>query len=246
LGHFLCVYQNNASSSQRQMKTSTSYALATKPLYIQPPVCQSTQSPATQISWLFIPLFWLCNLSTASAQTGTPFIRNYSPDEYQADGQNWAIAQYQNGILYFGNNGVLEYDGVAWRLIPTQNKTVVRSLAVDKKNRVYVGAYGEIGYLAPDKNSQLQYHSLLPQLEKQYLDFTDVWQTIATSEGVYFVTQKYVFRWTNQRMHVEGTAEFPRRLFAERPILRPAMGRWVDAGRGRFIDPGARRGEACR
>ncbi len=134
--------------------------------------------------------------------TGTPFLRNYSPDEYQADGQNWAIAQDQNGIMYFGNNGVVEYDGVAWRLIPTEKKTVVRSLAVDKNNRVYVGAYGEIGYLAPGKSSQLQYHSLLSHLEKQYLDFSDVWQTIATSSSVYFVTQKYVFRWANQRMHV--------------------------------------------
>ncbi len=159
-------------------------------------------------------LFLLYNPNVASAQTirptsaagaisGIPFLRNYTPDEYQANGQNWAIAQDRNGILYFGNSdGVLEYDGVAWRSIPTENKTVVRSLAIDKENRVYVGAYGEIGYLAPDKNSQLQYHSLLPQLDKQYLDFSDVWQTIATSAGVYFVTQKYVFRWAKQRMHV--------------------------------------------
>lgn len=134
---------------------------------------------------------------------GTPFIRNYSPDEYQGDNQNWAIVQDSAGLLYFGNSdGVLEYDGVSWRLLPTTNETVVRSLALDRNNRVYVGAYGEIGYLAPDSLGQLGYRSLLPQLDTQYLDFSNVWQTIATSSGVYFVTQQYIFRWAEERMHV--------------------------------------------
>ncbi|GJM32934.1 MAG: hybrid sensor histidine kinase/response regulator [Saprospiraceae bacterium] len=96
----------------------------------------------------------------------------------------------------------MEYDGVSWRLIKTDNKTVIRSLAIDENNRIFVGAYGEIGYLAPDTLGQLQYVSLLPYLEEKYYDFSDVWQTIITSDGVYFSTQKYIFRWANQQMHV--------------------------------------------
>ncbi|MCB9037203.1 MAG: response regulator [Lewinellaceae bacterium] len=143
------------------------------------------------------------NAAAATKEAGTPFIRNYPPGEYRADGQNWAIVQDQRGLMYFGNSdGVLEYDGVSWRLIETINKTVVRSLAVDENNRVYVGAYGEIGYLAPDTIGQLQYISLLPYLEEKYHDFSDVWQTVVTSQGVYFATQKYLFRWANQQMRV--------------------------------------------
>ena len=137
------------------------------------------------------------------ATTGTPFIRNYPPGEYQADGQNWAIVQDQRGLMYFGNSkGILEYDGVSWRVIETVNKTVIRSLAVDENNRVYVGAYGEIGYLAPDTIGQLQYVSLLPFLDEKYHDFPDVWQTIVTGHGVYFATQKYLFRWAEGQMRV--------------------------------------------
>lgn len=146
----------------------------------------------------------LCLPEFAPGQTsGAPFIRNYPPDEYRADGQNWAIAQDQRGMMYFGNSkGVLEYDGVSWRLIETINKTVIRSLAVDENNRVYVGAYGEIGYLAPDSIGQLQFISLLPYLDKKNHDFSDVWQTIVTGHGVYFATQKYIFRWANRQMRV--------------------------------------------
>lgn len=140
----------------------------------------------------------------ASGKTaGAPFIRNYPPGEYQADGQNWAIVQDRRGLMYSGNSkGVLEYDGVSWRVIETDNKTVIRSLAVDENNQVYVGAYGEIGYLAPDAIGELQFVSLLPHLDKKYLDFSDVWQTIVTSHGVYFATQKYIFRWAKGEMRV--------------------------------------------
>lgn len=62
--------------------------------------------------------------------------QNYTPKDYDADAQNWAILQDRRGIMYFGNSdGVLEYDGVSWRLIETRNKSVVRSLALDEQNR---------------------------------------------------------------------------------------------------------------
>jgi hypothetical protein len=58
---------------------------------------------------------------TAKKTTGIPFIQNYAPKDYHADSQNWAIVQDRRGIMYFGNSdGVLEYDGVSWRLIETQ------------------------------------------------------------------------------------------------------------------------------
>jgi len=38
----------------------------------------------------------------------TPFISNFSPEEYKISGQNWDIVQSKQGIMYFANNyGVL-------------------------------------------------------------------------------------------------------------------------------------------
>ena len=86
-----------------------------------------------------------------SAEAGRPFVRTYTPKEYGAPEQNWAIEQDDRGVIYVGNNsGVLEYDGASWRLIKMPNNTTARSLAKDGQGRIYVGAVGEFGYLAPD------------------------------------------------------------------------------------------------
>ena len=139
-----------------------------------------------------------------SAEVGTvngaPFIRNYTPEEYNAHNQNWTAVQDKRGVMYFGNNhGILEYDGVSWRLIPME---IIRSMAIADDGRIYAGSFGDIGYLAPDSAQQLQFISLLPHLDKQYHEFSDVWQTFATSGGIYFVTPKFIFRWDGNFMSV--------------------------------------------
>ncbi|MDZ7868852.1 MAG: ATP-binding protein [Rheinheimera sp.] len=129
-------------------------------------------------------------------EQGLPEIRTFSADDYQAHGQNWAFVQDKAGLLYFGNTeGVLQFDGLRWQLIVLPNKSIVRSLALDAvSGRIYVGGVGELGYLAPDASGALQYRSLLAQLPAGRRDFTDVWQTQVTAEGVYFTSYKYLFR----------------------------------------------------
>ena len=52
--------------------------------------------------------------------TGLPYIRNFSPEEYQSSKQNWCAVQDFRGMLYIANTrGVLEYDGINWRQIST-------------------------------------------------------------------------------------------------------------------------------
>lgn len=125
----------------------------------------------------------------------------YSPTDYKAGAQNWCIAQDQRGVLYFGNAyGVNEYDGVDWRLIQVANRSSVRSLAFDSNNRLYVGAYGEFGHLLPDKTGRLYYSSLKPLVDSSKQDFGEVWDIQVISDTVYFLTDKYIFRYNNQKI----------------------------------------------
>ena len=128
---------------------------------------------------------------------------NYSTKTYSAAPQNWAIIQDKRGVLYVANNeGILEYDGVSWRLIKVPNETNVRSLAIDKSGKIYVGASGEFGYLEPDINGNMHYVSLLSYLDKNDKDFADVYNTLVTNEGVYFQTINKIFRWNGEKIKV--------------------------------------------
>ncbi len=151
------------------------------------------------LRFLFILfLFFLSPLQASDNynETGIPFIKNFSSEEYNAHGQNWAIVQDNNGFMYFGNTDgcVLQYDGVSWRQIPIPNSSIVRSLAMDSAGTIYAGAQNEVGYLAPDSIGQYQYISLLAEIDSAYQNFSNVWQIHATPEYLYFSTQKYLFR----------------------------------------------------
>lgn len=145
------------------------------------------RSDLKTISTLF--LFLIPVFLFSQKPEGIPFIRNYSPKESGTATDNWAIAQDQRGIMYFGNAaGVLEYDGTTWKLIPVSNNSIVRSLAIDADGIVYVGAVGEFGFLSPDEKGVLSYHSLLDKLPEEEQNFADVWKTYVTPQGVYFQT----------------------------------------------------------
>lgn len=148
---------------------------------------------------------------TTQAQTfseiGKPFITNWSPKDYDAHLQNWTVIQDSRGIIYVGNSsGVLEFDGVSWRLLDYGENSFARSLAIDKSGRIFVGAKNELGYYLPvnefiknDKEKrklERPFISLLKHVPPEYREFRDVWKTAVSSKGVYFQTDNHLFRYT--------------------------------------------------
>ena len=80
------------------------------------------------ISCMFISCSQILFSQNTSRELGIPYMRNYTPKDYDAFAQNWAIVQDKRGVMYFGNgNGVLEYDGVSWRLIRLAQESVAAS-----------------------------------------------------------------------------------------------------------------------
>ncbi|NOQ25166.1 MAG: hypothetical protein GQ564_07360 [Bacteroidales bacterium] len=134
---------------------------------------------------------------------GIPNIINFSRDDYHASTQNWAVAQDKRGIMYFGNNdGLLEFDGVNWRLIQMPNSSVVKSIAVDKNGKVYVGAYGEFGYLQATQNGVLSYVSLVNLLPEDIKNFGDIWKIYETNKGVIFQSFSEIFLYANNEIKI--------------------------------------------
>jgi signal transduction histidine kinase/ligand-binding sensor domain-containing protein len=138
---------------------------------------------------------------TRENEHGSPFIKNFSAFDYKAHAQNFAIALDQSGIVYTGNfAGVLQYDGEFWRLIPTANATRVSALGIDSTGTVFVGGMGEIGSLETNHRGEMSFKSLLDSAGANVPAFRDVLQIFPTSEGVYFITKKIVFKWHNRKI----------------------------------------------
>ncbi|MCC7098889.1 MAG: hypothetical protein IT500_04800, partial [Rubrivivax sp.] len=134
--------------------------------------------------------------AAAPGEAGIPLLRIFNAAGHVSSSQNWAIVQDRRGVMYFGStdDGVLEFDGVSWRTIPTPHRTTIRSLALGADGRIYVGGIGEIGYLAPDAAGRMSYVSLLDRVPEADREFADVWSTLATAQGVYFTTFKKLIR----------------------------------------------------
>jgi hypothetical protein len=105
---------------------------------------------------MFFFLFLLWGISSsflrANANGGSKYLKNYTPREYDHHPQNWSVIQDKRGIIYAGNQaGLLEFDGVSWRIIDVPNWTV-RSLDIDDTGTIYTGGKDEIGFLASSAN----------------------------------------------------------------------------------------------
>ncbi|WP_103027782.1 sensor histidine kinase [Salinibacter altiplanensis] len=144
-------------------------------------------------------LFSVVHLASAQPagldERGVPFpSEHYAPPEYGHSSQNWDVVEDDRGLMYFANSdGVLQYDGQRWRLIPTASGEFVRSLAAD--SLVYVGEKGDFGYLEPDSVGVLRYTSLYDRIPKDERNFEDIWSTHVVEDVVYYQSNQRLFRW---------------------------------------------------
>lgn len=127
---------------------------------------------------------------------GLPIIYNYSPALYGFHSQNWGAVQDSRGLIYFANSdGILEYDGVKWRLIRLPNGETCRVLFHAPDGIVYVAGFNEIGYIAYNKTGEAEYTSLKSKMTGRKKDFLDVWSISAANGKVYFSTYEEIFIW---------------------------------------------------
>jgi len=120
----------------------------------------------------FILLYFI---SLAGFSQELPPVINFVPNIYEAGNQNWMISQATNKNLYIANgSGLLEYNGAQWHLYPIPNNTIVRSVKA-VGNKIFTGAYMEIGYWMKNSRGLLEYTSLIPQIPGGVHDGEQFW-----------------------------------------------------------------------
>jgi diguanylate cyclase (GGDEF)-like protein len=144
---------------------------------------------------LGLVLIFAILLPAQKQDLGSPLITNYQSELYQARSQNWVVLQDRRGVMYFGNsNGILEFDGQHWQLIPVPGDEAIRSLASGPDGTIYYGSIGELGYLTVSATGKVSAVSLKEAIPKAEQAFNDVWQAESCKDGIYFLTRSSIFR----------------------------------------------------
>ena len=151
------------------------------------------------IIFTLILFILLININLAYSQltsVGSPVVKNYTPQNYLAAPENYAIVQDKLGLMYFGNNGyVLEYDGVEWRKIEIKQYMPVLSMAIDSLGRIYVSSGNEFGFLASNSIGLLTYHSLSDLLSEAETFVEGTGKVYVAKDGVYFQTATTLYKY---------------------------------------------------
>jgi AraC family chitin signaling transcriptional activator len=122
-----------------------------------------------------------------------PPIQVFTPQDYGAEDQNWAITQSQNNFIYVANNkGLLEYNGASWKLYNSPNDGILRSVHV-VKDKIYSGGYMDFGYWSKNEFGSLLYTSLTNDLDFKVKEDEEFWGIIDIEGYVLFQSLESIY-----------------------------------------------------
>ncbi|MDR7132596.1 ligand-binding sensor domain-containing protein/DNA-binding CsgD family transcriptional regulator [Algoriphagus sp. 4150] len=151
----------------------------------------------------FILLIVFSSSGNSQSELASPKIKNFTNKTYQAGLQNWGATQDKKGVIYFGNNeGLLTFNGNFWDRYQLPNKTIIRSVKFDSKDRLFVGGQDEIGYFQAASNGQLNFHSLKHLIPEHDRSFSDIWQIVNRGDEFFFLEHNRIYHFKNEVMQV--------------------------------------------
>jgi len=149
---------------------------------------------------LFITLF----IPVIIVAQAIPPIVNYTVKDYLGENQNWKIDQSFENYIYIGNNkGLMEYNGADWKIYPSPNNSIIRSVKViDKK--IFTGCYMDFGFWIKDNYGNLTYTSLVERLSNPLLNDESFWNIVQFEDYVLFQSLKriYIYNLTDESFKI--------------------------------------------
>ncbi|WP_445752718.1 triple tyrosine motif-containing protein [Polaribacter sp.] len=122
-----------------------------------------------------------------------PPITVFSPEDYGAENQNWAITQASNKYIYVANNkGLLEYNGTNWRLYPTPNETILRSVK-SFQDKIYCGFYRDFGFWKKNNLGVLEYTSIVEKKKIEMLEDEQIWEILELDNFMIFKSLQRIY-----------------------------------------------------
>ena len=147
---------------------------------------------------IFLIFFLLAAFVTGFGQEGNYYITNFTPSNYGASDQNWAVVQDSLGRLYVANlNGVMMYDGKYWKITAIDEDREATALAKAADGTIYYGGTGVFGYITLSDSGKLKHNSLSKSLPEKEKEFGNVWAVHAIGADVFFCANEKIFWYRN-------------------------------------------------
>ena len=132
-------------------------------------------------------LIFILSSQQSYSQNPSGKIKNFNKADYQAASQNWSVSSGKEGFMYFANNnGLLEFDGVSWKLYKLPNGTIMRAVFAKNDSLIYTSGYQEMGYWKRNRTGDLSYHSLNPPGKNFFTKNEEFWNIASLDHAVYF------------------------------------------------------------
>ena len=150
-----------------------------------------------------------------------PPIEIYTSELYGAENQNWSVAQSKEQYIYVANNkGLLEFNGAKWKLYPSPNETIIRSVSVID-DFIYTGCSNEFGYWQRDVFGVLYYTSLSKQIQIDFLEEEEFWSIIKLDEYILFQSLQriYIYNKNNQSLSVINSETTIHKMFLVNDVI---------------------------
>lgn len=127
------------------------------------------------------------------SQIPQKYIKSYGPEICRGGEFIYEVDSDDRGILYFAtDNGLIVYDGETWDVISIKDAGVT-SLEYDSKlHRLWVGGFGNFGYVIKSNRTRYQYVCLSDSVSHAR-PFKQVWQILSGKDKVTFMADERHF-----------------------------------------------------
>jgi len=152
-------------------------------------------------------ILWITLLSPVGLPAQeVPHIRNFLPNDYGGQNQNWSLTQSPDGCIWAGNTGgLLRFDGTKWQLLELPEKQTIRAVAAGDNGTIFCGGFAEFGYWRSGPGGKLLYTSLSQSVNSDRIGKEEIWHIFFGDGCVFFQSFSLIYRYDYQKV-VELTA----------------------------------------
>lgn len=137
------------------------------------------------VVWL-ASIITLCFSISGWAQSGNYFLTNLSPHDEKIDPRSLGITQDELGVMYFTNrNGILEFDGNNWRLLPAPGSTYT---LLSDANIIFAGGSFGFGFLEITTGKAPEF--------KVVFEKPHIFSSVKADNRIYFCNEREIFSYS--------------------------------------------------